>query len=262
MATRWYDIQAKDEHAEIVMYGDIGAYDITAKDFRAELFALKANEISLRINSRGGDVFEGVAIFNALKEHPAKITAHIDSLAASISSFIPMAADRRVMAKNARIMVHFAWSLGVGNATDFRKLADLLDDVDTILVDEYTAATGMNKRDMREMMAAETWLTPKKAKEYGFIDEIAGEEGTKAEFDLSPFKNVPSDVLSLYGKTGGTERDIEQLLRDAGVSRMAAKSAIAAIKGAPQRDAEEESSFKEWCNQQSQLIQARRILTV
>jgi ATP-dependent protease ClpP protease subunit len=240
----WYRIENKaaGDIPEILIYQDIADYGITADDFRRDLFSLNAKEISLRVNSRGGDVFQGVAIHNALKDHPAKITAYIDSLAASISSYIPMAADKIVMAKNARIMIHKAWGLEIGNADEMRKTANLLDDIDTILIDAYSERTGIAKADIKQMLADETWMNPKVAKEKGFIDEIAGESDTKAQYDLSPFSNVPDDVKALFGKASShTERDIEQLLRDAGVSRAKAKAAVAAIKTEGQRDSDSTS---------------------
>jgi ATP-dependent Clp endopeptidase proteolytic subunit ClpP len=237
----WYKIEAKGEAPpEVLIYGDIGDYDISARQFHTEFSAIKAREIDLRINSRGGSVFEGVAMYNTIKNHPAKVTAHIDSLAASIASFIPMAADRVIIAKNGRMMIHKAWGIEMGNADQFRKTAETLDDVDTILIDAYAERTGMGKDEIKALLAAETWMNPKKAKELGFVDEIAGDEGAKAKYDLSPFQNVPEEVKALFGKEGSTERDLETLLRDAGVSRKDAKTAIAAIKGQSQRDADEE----------------------
>jgi len=233
----WYKIQAAADVPEIMIYGDIAEYGVSAGQFRADLMSIKSEEINLRINSRGGLVFEGVAIYNALKDHPAKITAHIDSLAASISAFIPMAADKIIMAKNARMMIHKAWGLVMGNADELRSMAVEMDDVDSIQIEAFSAKTGMSKQAMQEMLAEETWLTPQKAKEMRFIDEIAGESSVKAQFDLSPFTKVPEDVTALYGKARATERDIEQLLRDAGVSNSKAKAAIAAIK-ADHRDDE------------------------
>ena len=235
----WYAIEAREDVAEILIYGDVAEYGVTAKAFRSELMATKAKDIRLRINSRGGSLFDGVAIHAALQEHPATVTAHIDGLAASIASFIPMVADKIIMAKNARMMIHKGSTIAAGNSDDFRKMADTLDDVDTIMIDVYSARSGISKREIKEMMAAETWMNPKQAKEYGFVDEVAGESSVKAQFDLSTFQSVPEDVKALFGKGGSTERDLETLLRDAGVSRSAAKAAIASIKGENQREADD-----------------------
>lgn len=237
----WFRIENKaDSKAEVMLYGDIGAYGITAADFRSDLYSCNCKEIALRVSSRGGDVFEGIAIYNALREHPAKITAYIDSLAASIASFIPMAADHRVMASNARIMIHKAWCMGIGNATEFKSLVERLEDADSILVDGYSKVSGMDASDIELLMSDETWMNPSKAKALGFINEISGDSNTNAKYDLSPFNKVPEDVKSLLGKTDASTRDIEHLLRDAGVSSIAAKAAISALKKADQRDAGED----------------------
>ena len=241
MKKNWYRIEASTGSIpEILIYGDIADYNIDSATFRRDLFAIKAPEVNVRINSRGGGVFEGIAIHNALRDHPAKITAYIDSLAASIAAYIAMGADIRVMAKASRMMIHEAQGVVGGTAKDLRDTADLLDDANSMQIDAFSTATSLGRSVVKEMLAVETWLTPEQAKKMGFIDVIEGEneQGSRAQFDLSPFKNVPKEVSAAFGKTP-TEREVEQLLRDAGVSRKEAMTAVAAIKGEGQRDSDE-----------------------
>ncbi len=232
----WFRIEAKaDDAATVFIYDEIGTWGVTASDFTRELSAVKANAITLRVNSPGGDVFDGIAIYNALREHPATVTAQVDGLAASIASIIAMAGDEIVIAKNAFFMIHNAWAFAGGGAEDMRKMADVLDKIDTTLVKTYADRTGQTQKAIRQMMADETWLTADESVMLGLADRLADEVAVKASFDLSKFKNAPKDL----NKETPKERDIEKLLRDAGVSRTAAKAAVSTIKGQTQRDADE-----------------------
>lgn len=238
MKKSWYKIEAKaDESATVYIYDEIGFWGITAQEFIREVDTLQASSITLRVNSPGGDVFDGIAIYNALRNHPATVTTQVDGLAASIASIIAMAGDTITIAKNAFFMVHNAWAMTAGNAAEMRKMADTLDKIDSTLVKTYTDRTGQTQRNVRQMMGEETWLGADEAVALGFADKVADEPGAKAAFDLSKFRNVPKD---LHGEPPPpTERDIEQLLRDAGVSRKEAMTAVAAMKGEQQRDSAE-----------------------
>jgi len=259
----WYRIENKAaDEATIYVYDEISSWGISANQFVKDLGEVKAGKINLRINSPGGNVFDGVTIYNALKEHPAQVNVKVDGLAASIASIIAMAGDTIHMAKNAMFMVHKAWSLEMGNADAMHKMGDVLDKIDSMLVKTYADRTGKSQRAIKQMMTDETWMSAEEAKAAGFADTIGDPEEAKAAFDLSRFAKVPSEVLDRFAAKHSehTERDIETLLRDAGVSRTQAKAAVAAIKAAPQRDAEAEE-FKQWCNNRSQLIQVETLLT-
>lgn len=133
----WYTIKALGVRgaAEISIYEEIGGFGITAKKFAEDLKALgDVSHIDLRIHSPGGDVFEGIAIYNLLRNHPAEITVYIDGVAASMASVVAMAGDRVVMPENAMMMIHKPWGISGGNAGDMRDYADLLDKVETVLV--------------------------------------------------------------------------------------------------------------------------------
>ena len=125
---RWYEFRAQAKGAEIVIYDEIGAFGIPARAFLDELKALgPVGELTVRINSPGGSVFDGVAIYNALKRHDATITIWIDGIAASIASMIAMAGDGVVMPENAMLMLHDPSALVIGTAADMRGMAEALD---------------------------------------------------------------------------------------------------------------------------------------
>ena len=195
-------IQAKgNKTAEILIYDDIGDDyygGVSAKSFARDLVALgDLTDIVLRINSAGGNVFDGVAIYNTLARHPAKITVDIDGMALSIASVIAMAGDTIRMADNAMLMIHDPWGFAVGNALQLREQADLMDNIKTNLVGTYAKKTAMAHDALSDMMSAETWMTADEALAFGFIDQVtdAKHEKLAAHFDPKRFKNTPKDFL-------------------------------------------------------------------
>lgn len=174
----WFSIKAKSEtEAEVMIYDEIGFYGTTAKQFAADLAGIKAKTINLRLNTPGGDVFDGLAIYNALKSHPAEIVVHIDGLAASMGSVIALAGDKIRIAKNAYMMIHNPWTMAAGDASDLRKTADTMDKLADTLADTYAAKTGKTPKEMREAMQEETWMNAKESLAFGLVDEIADEDG-------------------------------------------------------------------------------------
>ena len=149
---------------------------MSAAKFRKELEKNKnASQINLFINSMGGSVSEGVAIFNQLKRHKDKVTAYIDGFACSIASVIPMAASKVVMSETAMLMIHNPWTFAMGNAKDLRKTAEDLDKVrDGCIIPAYKAKCGDKLTDEKliEMLDNETFINSTEALEYGFCDEI------------------------------------------------------------------------------------------
>ena len=167
--------------AEIILYGAIGASwfedSITAKSFSEELKKLDANvkEITVRINSPGGDVFDGVTIYNRLKQHPAKVTVIVDGLAASIASIIALAGDEIIMSEGALYMIHLPWTMAAGNRNDLDNTIDRLLDVENQLVSIYANKTKMSKNEIRSMLEKETWLDSSQTVEMGFADKTSEE---------------------------------------------------------------------------------------
>ena len=185
--------------ATIYLYDEIGPgyYGMLDGKWMADELA-KANgeDVELRINSPGGSVFEGQAMYTALRRYTGKVTVNVDSLAASAASFVAMAASRISMAENAMMMIHKAWGLTVGNADDTRKQADLLDKIDGVLVAQYAARTGNTPEQISEWMAAETWMTAQEAVDRKFADEIGQPLAVKACVREGQFAKTPRELLS------------------------------------------------------------------
>jgi ATP-dependent protease ClpP protease subunit len=165
--------------ADILVYSPIGedwlGNGVTAKKFRDELAALGAvQNITVRINSPGGEVFDGLSIANALREHKAHVVVHVDGLAASIASVIAMAGDEIVMGLGSMMMIHSPWAIALGNADQMRQQAAVLDKVEEGMVDIYVTRTGLERDAVLDMMKAETWFTAAEAVENGFADSMGG----------------------------------------------------------------------------------------
>lgn len=190
--------KAQDANAEIWLYDEIGSGwfgGMSAKQFADEFKKLgKVNNISLRINSPGGDVFDGLAIYNILKQSSSRITVYIDGLAASIASIVAMAGDEINMADNAIMMIHKAWGMAIGNSDEMQAMSDTLNKLDGTLVGTYAKQTGMDQTRIAELMSAETWMTAQEALNYGFITRITDEMKLAAHFDLDKYKykNLPT----------------------------------------------------------------------
>lgn len=159
---------------------------VDPKSFIESIKAIDAPVINLRINCPGGSVFAGRAMEQALREHPAKVIAHVDGYSASAASFLMMAADEIVMASGAMVMIHKAWTMAYGNADDLMQTADLLDKIDSTLVDTYAARTLQDPKQIQDWMAAETWFTAQEAVDAGFADKVA-ETKAKAQWDMSAY---------------------------------------------------------------------------
>jgi ATP-dependent Clp protease protease subunit len=181
----WYAIsETENDTAEISIYDEIGGFGVGAKQFLGELSRLKGKHLHLRINSPGGSVVEGTAIFNALRRHQGGVTVHIDALAASMASVIAMAGMPVYMADNALLMVHNPWTITAGDSDELRKEADLLDKLKASIRNAYQRKTGLPEDQLQTMMDAETWLDSVDAVALGFVDAI--EEGVAAAATVKP----------------------------------------------------------------------------
>lgn len=158
----------------IYVYDEISEFwGVGSSDIIEALESLGNDEpINLRINSPGGDVVEGLAIFNAIRRHQGTVNTFNDSLAASCGSYIFAAGDRRVVAQNSMTMVHDPWGVSIGNAEEHRKTADTYDKFAESLIRDYADASGMESDEIRSVMAAETWYTAEECVEAGFATEI------------------------------------------------------------------------------------------
>lgn len=208
------------------------ASGVTAKDFRAILKDAGPGDLTLKLNSPGGDVFDGIAIFNELVAHPGRIRVEVTGLAASAASVVAMGGDEIVMAENAMMMVHNAWSVVAGNRNDLRSFAAVLDKIDAAMAKTYAVRSGMGVRTVAKMMDEETWLTAQEAKDAGLADAIGISAPASAAFDLSIFARVPDGVSRAAGALKATTiRDLErQVMRDARYSRSEARAFLAAAR--------------------------------
>ncbi len=179
----WTVRAAKDDTAEVLIYGDIG-YDwwsdsgVTAQALVNELGDIEASTITVRINSYGGVVSEGLAIYNALRRHPAEIVVSVDGVAVSIASLIAMAGDRIEMAANARFMVHAPWGGCVGNSVDMREMADVLDGYSESMSTSYARKTGRSTDEIMQLLAdgQDHWYGAQQAVDFGFADVVLDAE--------------------------------------------------------------------------------------
>lgn len=196
----WYRIENKaGAGSDVYIYDEIGGFGVSAGDFLGELRNC-AGDVRLHLNSPGGDVFDGMAIYQALRNRVEPTTVHIDGLAASIASVIAMGADRVVMAPKAQFMIHEGWSAAVGNAADMRKLADLLDRTSDSIASVYADKAGQTTEFWRDRMREETWYSADEAMEAGLVDEVEGKPRKREFFDLAQYNysgrdSAPAPVL-------------------------------------------------------------------
>lgn len=236
---KWFEMIDKQERAEIWIYEQIGedwwtGEGITSKGFQKELSAIKAKQIDLHINSPGGNVFDGLTIYNLLKQHPATITTYIDGLAASIASVIALAGDNVTMAENALWMMHNPSGMVMGTSQDMRSMADVLDKVRGSIAAAYVGKSGKEEGEIYSLMDSETWMTAWEAKSAGLVDEIGSEMDLAACAKFIPvmnkvgFRHIPETFTSSMP----TPRNLERALRDAGCSSKLARVILA--KGFPE----------------------------
>ena len=201
----WFTIRnaaSAEAPAEISIHDEIGAWGVSAKDFLAQLRSIAAaTPITLSIHSPGGEVFDGLAIYHALKAR-GNVTVRIEGLAASMASVIAMAGTRIEMPRNAFMMIHNPSGFAVGDSADMRQLADLLDKIKGSLLAAYRERTKKSDEDLTAMMDAETWLTGEEAVEHGFADATSDEVALSASAFktariTAALRHVPSALFDI-----------------------------------------------------------------
>lgn len=176
----WYYIrnqaegESDDSTAEVFIYDEIGgSFGVDANEFIQDLQGIKADNLTVRINSPGGSVIDAIAIYNALVQHPANVLCRVDSMAASAASIVAMAGDTVEMMVGSQLMIHDAMSQELGNARELRELASWLDDQSDNIASIYAARGGSyTAEDWRKMMLAETWMFADEAVELGLADSV------------------------------------------------------------------------------------------
>lgn len=196
----WYSIEAKGaQQADVMIYDEIGFWGVSAKDFATDIKALgEVKLLNVFMNSPGGSIIDGTAIYNTLKNHKARVVVHIDSVALSMGSLISMAGDHIAMAENGLMMVHNPQGGAAGEAKDLRKTAEVMDKMRLNMANTYSARTSIDVDTMLGLMDDETWMNAEEALDFGFIDEVTGEVELAASFDPMQFDNVPNHILAQY----------------------------------------------------------------
>lgn len=207
--TNYFQMKATNNVAQIDIFGDIVSEkwfdeETSATSFRDALKELgDVSTINLSINSGGGSVFDGIAIYNMLKSHKATVNVYIEGLAASIASVIAMAGDTITMRSGSMMMVHMPWTLSQGNAEEMRKTADTLEKTGDNIVNIYSERTGISSDDIRNIMNAETWLSAEEAVDQGWATKLDKKEAVMNSVPkeiLGRFSNVPKNVLDRVEK--------------------------------------------------------------
>ena len=221
-------IQMKGKEAEVLLYDDIGGFfGITASSFIKDIKALgDVSTINLRINSNGGNVFDGVAMYNYLKSHKAHVAVHVDGIAASIASIIAMAGDEVHMADNAWMMIHDPWVVTGGTSGELRKAADTMDGIRESLLDTYMVRANIDREEVSQMMTAETWLNATDAAAFGFIDSVSENLAIAASVHKDWFKNAPQSLIAEPPAPAVDVAEIAKQIRDAQPKHAQSKAAL------------------------------------
>jgi len=229
-----YSIRAKAKgEAEIFIYEDVGESwfgGVSARQFATDLRALgDVATINVRLNSFGGDVFDGLAIYRLLADHKARVIAHVDGIAASIASVIAMAGDEIRIAEAGEIMIHDAWGVAIGPAADMRAMADRLEAVSASIGDVYVARTGNSKDQVQAWMLAETTFQSSDAVKHSFATSVVPNVRAAARAGL-PAMHWRAKAAQ---RTAAVPADVVRPRYDAQVERIARLRARALLS--PQR---------------------------
>ncbi|NJC06525.1 ATP-dependent protease ClpP protease subunit [Sphingomonas kaistensis] len=195
---------------------------VTAKKVAAQLRAIGDRPVTVQINSPGGDMFEGIAIYNVLREHPQEVTVQVMGMAASAASIIAMAGDKIEIGAASFLMIHNCWVLAMGNRHDFREMADWLEPFDQAMVGLYAQRTGQDAKQVAGWMDKETYLSGTQAVERGFADGLLAADAMKVDA-----------AAQAEDRTLNELRALELTLVQAGQTRSQARDRINKIKGTP-----------------------------
>ncbi|SDY43005.1 head maturation protease, ClpP-related [Bacillus sp. 166amftsu] len=185
-----FKAETEGDSSTITIYGSIGeswwGESTSAKDIENALNNVKSDTVTLRLNSGGGDVFDGIAIYNQLKNHSAKVIVHVDGLAASAASLIAMAADELIMNTGSMLMIHEASTFAWGTKSDIQKTLNALEGIDKSIADIYMTRFEGERSEIETMIENETWFTASEAVEIGLADKVDEEE---EKTDPEEYKN-------------------------------------------------------------------------
>lgn len=234
MNNKWFKMSASGKEAEIGIYGEVGWYPDDAQTFISALINLgDVDRINLHINSPGGSVLDGFAIYNRLIAHKAKITVYIDGWAASIASVIAMAGDEIIAPANTWFMIHNPWVGIGGDADDLARMVEVLEKMKSQIITAYQRHSDRTRDELSDMMDAETWMTATDAIEAGFKFAITGELNVAAKFDPMKYETAPDGAMEIFNKnkTRGKKMwdKIKNILLGKGLGKDADDEAIEAF---------------------------------
>jgi ATP-dependent Clp endopeptidase proteolytic subunit ClpP len=230
----WYAAKKGESATDISIYDEIGGWGVYARDFVADL--KEAGDVNLTIHSPGGDVVEGLAIYNAIKKHSGRVVVTVDTMAASMASVIALAGDEVRIAENGFFMVHNPWTVVSGDADSFERVAEDMRKFENVLVNAYVENTGQTEESIRDMMSRETWLDASEAVAMGFASEIV--KATKAAACTKDFKGEihnhfqqwPSAMTQRSARTQNKENNMAENNDKLLELQAKAKDAEAALK--------------------------------
>lgn len=210
---KYYALTKKDNEAHINIYGDITSWpwlesDVSSYTLAKEIEGLDVDTIHVYINSYGGEVAEGLAIYNSLKRHKAKVITYDDGFACSVASVIFMAGDERIMSNASLMMIHNAWTYTAGNANQLRKEADDLETITQASINAYMTEVNITEEELKELLDAETWLSPQEALEMGFATSIVNDNATN-----KVSQNIKKTLMSII-QTKEEKKPKKQNLED------------------------------------------------
>lgn len=220
MNKKYFAMFQENNEATINIYGDITSWDwyesdVSSYTLSKQLENLDVDTINVYINSYGGEVAEGLAIYNALKRHKAKVITHCDGFACSIASVIFMAGDERVMSTASLLMIHNAWTWASGNANELRKQADDLDVITQASINAYMASVNITEEELKNMLDDETWISPQDAVDKGFATNVINEkDSNKAS------QSVKKSLMQMVLNKNSDNNKINQNKEDETVSLM------------------------------------------
>lgn len=194
----WYNIKAQapgSDRQAVDILSEIGYWGVSAQQYLADFRAMTAQNVDVYINSPGGNVVEGIAIFNGMRATGKNITIHVLGIAASIASYIAMCGDRVVMPANTMMFIHNPINGVYGNADEMREMADVLDKFGAVITQAYAARFKGEPEKLAELLAAESYLTAAECREYGFCDEVTPEIQATALFEID---RLPANVQAMF----------------------------------------------------------------
>ncbi|ENJ5865018.1 ATP-dependent Clp protease proteolytic subunit [Salmonella enterica] len=214
-AESWYTIRAvADNAADISIYDEIGGWGISAHWFAEELVALGSiTQINLHIHSPGGSIFDGLAIYNLLKNHPARKVVYVDGVACSMASVIAMVGDPVIMPENAMMMIHRPRGIAGGESSDIRDYSDLLDKMESVIIPIYAEKTGKSPDDIAALLASETWMSGAECVREGFADKVIQPVRAMAQLHskrLEEFEHMPQNIKNMIIAPQGNARTLTQ----------------------------------------------------